>query len=69
MDIEKKLVSAVYWSCNLTIYLRVSNFPGSVRHQLINLASLQNNYICSVCLDVEVVVYSTRPADEYGATK
>ena len=42
----------------LTIPLRTSNFPGNVRHQLINLASLQiyKSLLLSVCLDIEMVV-------------
>ena len=47
----------------ITISLRASNFPSDVRHQLVNLASLQTfkSPFPSVCVDVEVVVYTSRP--------
>ena len=55
----------------ITIPLRTSNFPGDVRHQLVNLTSLQTFKppFLSVCLDVELVVYSTRPVGKYGECK
>jgi len=55
----------------ITIPLRTSNFPGDVRHQLVNLTSLQTfkSPFLSVCLDVEVVVYTTRPVGKYGECK
>ena len=39
-----------------------------VRHQLVNLVSLQTfkSPLLSVSLDVEVVVYTTRPVGKYG---
>ena len=55
----------------LTIHLRTLNFPGDVRHQLLNLTSVQiiKSSLLSVCLDVEVAIYSTKPAIKYGVSK
>ena len=50
-----------------TNHLTTINFAGDVRHQLINLASLQSikSSLLSVCLDVEVVVYTTKLVGKY----
>ena len=55
----------------ITIPLRASNFPVDARYQLRNLASLQTfeSPFLSVCLDIEVVGYATRPVDKYGECK
>ena len=55
----------------LTIPLWTKNFPVDVRHHLVKLASLQTfkSYFLSVCLDVKVVVYTTRPVGKYGECK
>ena len=55
----------------LTIPLRTSNFPVDVRHQLVNVSSLQTfkSSLLSVYLDVKVVVYTTRPVGKYGECK
>ena len=53
----------------LTISLRTSNTLVDARHQLVNFASCKYlNILCSVysvCLDIEVVVYTTRPVGKY----
>ena len=50
---------------------KCTNFPGYTRHQLVNLAPLQTfkSPLLSVCLLVEVVVYTTRLISKYEECK